>query len=202
MRDRLIRELPPVRYRRFLVYLMGPYKAFDLDEVLPDGTSPGDPGVPFDEWTDDADGEYEQRDVRALLERTRDELRGDSGLNAFLAVDADVPMEEMDAATQSVAFARASNVVALVAPQVGKNLGVGIETGSVLEALADERQERVVFVHERGVRSAMIDALSRRWDATILTFTDESDLVQQLKTFAVQVMNDEYTGELADLDER
>lgn len=56
----------------------------------------------------------------------------------------------MDAASQTIAFARASNVVALVAPQVGKNLGVGIgiETGSVLEALGDEHQERVVFVHE------------------------------------------------------
>lgn len=200
MRDRLIRELPGVTYRRFLVYLMGPYKSFELDDVLPEGTSATDTGVPFDDWEDDTGSEYEPRDVRALLERTKNDLREDPGLNAFLAVDADVPLDEMDAASQSIAFARASNVVALIAPQVGKNLGVGIETGSVLEAIGDERQERVVFVHERGVRSAMIDALSRRWDATVLTYSDESDLCHQLKTFAVQIMNDEHTGVLADLD--
>lgn len=201
MRDRLIGSLPPVTYRRFLVYLMGPYKAFDMADVLPEGTSADDPGVPFDEWDDESPGEYDELDVRSLLERTRDGLRENSGLNAFLAIDADVPLDEMDAASQSIAFARASNVVALVAPQVGKNLGVGIETGSVLEAMADDRQERVVFVHEEGVRSAMIDSLSRRWDATVLTYADETDLLDRLRTFAVQVMNDEHTGALPVLAE-
>lgn len=180
---------------------MGPYKSFGVDEVLPEDATVDDPGVPFDDWADDPRSDYEEADVRALLERTRDRLRDDDGLNAFLAIDADVPLDEMDAASQSIAFARASNVVALVAPQVGKNLGVGIETGSVLEALGDERQERVVFVHERGVRSAMIDALSRRWDATILTYSDEAELFDRLRTFSVQIMNDEYTGELPSLDE-
>lgn len=200
MRDRLRHHLDPVPYRRFLVYLMGPYKSFDPDELLSDGVAPEDSGVPFDMWSDDPASEYEAADVRALLERTRDSLREDTGLNAFLAIDVDVPLDEMDAASQTIAFARASNVVALVAPQVGKNLGVGIETGSVLEALGDQRQERVVFVHEDGVRSAMIDSLSRRWDATILTYSTEAELTERLRTFAVQVMNDEYTGKLDDLD--
>lgn len=200
MRDRLIQHLSPVQYRRFLVYLMGPYKSFDGDAILPEGTSFDDPGVPFDDWTDDPSTAYDEVDVRTLLERTRDELRENDGFNAFLAIDADIPLDELDAASQSIAFARASNVVALVAPQVGENLGVGIETGSVLEALAGEHQERVVFVHERGVRSAMIDSLSRRWDATVVTYADGQDLVNRLRTFALQVMNDEYTGVLSDLD--
>lgn len=201
MRDRLIDRLDTVAYRRFLVYLMGPYKSFDIGEILPEDTSADDPGVPFDDWIDGSSTEYEERDVQMILERVRDTLRDDDGLNAFLAIDVDVPLDEMDAASQSIAFARASNVVALVAPQVGKNLGVGIETGSVLEALGDERQERVVFVHERGVRSAMIDSLSRRWDATVLTYADEEELIDRLRTFSVQVMNDEHTGVLSELDE-
>lgn len=200
MRDRLIDHFHSVPYRRFLVYLMGPYKSFGIEEMLPDGTSSEDYGVPFDEWAEDPSSDYGEADVRALLERTRDTLREDDGLNAFLAIDADVPLDEMDAASQSIAFARASNVVALIAPQVGKNLGVGIETGSVLEALGDERQERIVFVHEQGVRSAMIDSLSRRWDATVLTYGNEEELVDRLRMFCVQVMNDEHTGTLPDLD--
>ncbi|WP_225334301.1 DUF7509 family protein [Halomicrobium urmianum] len=196
MRDRLIETLPPVRYRRFLIYLMGPYKAFDVEDVVPEGAAED---TPFLDGTPDEAGETE--DVQALLERTRDRLREEIGVNAFLAIDADIPLDEMDAATQSIEFARASNVVALVAPQIGKNLGVGIETGSVLEGIDGQRQERVVFVHETGVRSAMIDSLARRWDATVATYDDEDELVDRLRTFVAQIMNAEHTGELERLDD-
>lgn len=102
----------------------------------------------------------------------------------------------MDAATQTIEFARASNVIAFVAPQVGKNLGVGIETGAVLEALADEDHERVVFVHEDGVQSATIDSVARRWDATVYDYATEDELVKRLRQFAVDVMNRKLTGDL------
>lgn len=42
-------------------------------------------------------------------------------------------------------------MIAFIAPAVGKNLGVGIETGSVLEGLPEDDQERIVFVHEENV---------------------------------------------------
>jgi hypothetical protein len=193
MRDRLLETLSDVRYRRFLVYVMGPYKAFGIGDVA-DGQSP------FPEW-DDAASEFDEADVQALLERTRDRLRDEVGVNAFLAIDAEIPLDEMDAATQTIEFARASNAVVFVAPSVGKNLGVGIEIGSVMEALDETQRERVVFVHEAGVRSAMIDGLSRRWDATILTYETEDELFDQLRQFVVQVMNAEFTGELPDLDD-
>jgi len=95
-------------------------------------------------------------------------------VNAFLAIDIDIPLEEMDAGTQSIEFALASNAVIYVIPKIGDNLGVGIETGSVLEAIYRERtseaeritvashHERVLFVHESGVRSAMIAAVQDR----------------------------------------
>lgn len=135
-----------------------------------------------------------------MLERARDRLRDDAGLGAFLAVDVGVPLDQVDAATQTVGFARASNVVALVVPHVGKNLGVGIETGVVLEALDDTERERVVFVHEEGVRSAMIAAVSRRWEATVYAYDDEDELVARLRMFATDVMHRELTGDLPRLD--
>lgn len=193
MRDRLLDTLSAVRYRRFLVYVMGPYKAFGVDDFV-DGTAP------FTAWDEDLASEYDEEDVQALLERTRDRLREEAGVNAFLAIDAEVPLDEMDAATQSIEFARASNVVVFVAPLVGKNLGVGIEVGSVVEALDEQQRERVLFVHETGVRSAMIDGLARRWDATILTYETEDDLFDRLRQFVAQVMNAEYTGRLPELD--
>jgi hypothetical protein len=107
----------------------------------------------------------------------------------------------MNAATQSIEFARASNAIVFVAPRVGDNLGLGIEAGSVLQALDEDDRERVVFVHEHGVRSAMIAGLSQRWDATVYSYSDEGDLLRQLRTFAVDIMNREETGELPSRDD-
>lgn len=195
MRDRIADSLSPVAHQRFLVYLMGPYKAFSLAEMIPEDVAVDEVAVSFDTWNP-GESDYSQEDVLHLLQRTRDRLREEAGLNAFLAIDVGIDLDEMDAATQSIEFARASNVTALIAPSVGKNLGLGIETGSVLEALAPEEHERVVFLHEKGVRSAMIASLSQRWEATIYSYADEDELAKRLREFAVDIMNREMTGDL------
>lgn len=189
-------ELSPVSRPTFLLYLMGPYEAFSVDDHLPNGVDPDEADIDFGTWDDDASG-LDQDDVLALLERVRDTLRRVANVNAFLAIDVNISLEEADAATQSIQFAAASNVTAFIVPQVGKNLGVGIETGSVLASLDDEDQERLVFVHEKGVRSAMIDSLSRRWNATVYRYEDVDELTRHLRTFAVDVMNRERYGDLS-----
>ena len=60
-------------------------------------------------------------------------VTGDQSFQFFLAIDVGVPLDEMDATTQSIAFARASNAIIFIASLVSNNLGVGIEIGSVLE---------------------------------------------------------------------
>src|SRR6056297_3665459 len=128
MRRRIVDRLGDVPYEEFLVYLMGPYKSFSIEEVVPDDA---ELGGPFAEW-DPSEGAYDHDDVVATLRRLQGSLRTDPGVNAFLAVDAGIDLDEMDAATQTIEFARASNVVVFAVPLVGKNLGVGIEVGSVL----------------------------------------------------------------------
>lgn len=200
MRERIRSELDSPDHPGFLVYIMGPYKEYQIEDLLPDDVSPGEGGGLLGEW-DNEGTDYTEEDILELLQRTRDHLRGEVGVNAFLAIDVDIPLDEMDAATQTIEFARASNVVTFIAPSVGKNLGIGIETGAVLADLEDAHQERVVFVHEKGVRSAMIDSLSRRWKADVRTYEDEDDLIDRLKTFIGVIMNAEYSGDLPKLDE-
>lgn len=206
MRDRLIEELGDLAHRRFLVYVMGPYQAFDVERALEDIDPESVPesvdfgalvGSEYDFGRDEA--------TLDLLLEVRDRLRTDPGVNAFLALDVDIPLDEMDAASQSIAFARASNAVVYVVPAVGDNLGVGIEVGSVLEALfaaeADERRrERVLFVHESGVRSAMIAAVDDRWDARVYGYEDRDDLDRQLRLFVRDLLRKERTGALSRLD--
>jgi hypothetical protein len=174
---------------------MGPYKSFELADLIDDEVAVDELDGSSGDWIED-EGSYSEQGVLDLLETVRDRLRDEGGLNAFLAIDVDVPLDEMDAATQTIEFAKASNVIVFVVPAVGKYLGVGIETGSVLEGLPDEEQERIVFVHEENVRSAMIGSLSRRWDAAVYSYSDEDELVKRIREFAVDIMNQEMTGDL------
>ena len=222
MRQRIIDNLPraaedsealaPVRREQFLVYLMGPYRTFDVEALLP-----ADAGVEADvpsfvTW-DETSGEYAEDDVLRLLQETRNCLRN-RGPNAFLAIDVGISLDEMDAATQSIAFARASNATIFIAPQVGDNLGVGIEVGSVLEdfmsademqgpaadATPPERARRVMVATEPSVRSAMLGAVHARWDASVRTFTDAADCCRLCAQFCTHIQNEELYGSLDRLD--
>ncbi|ODR81101.1 hypothetical protein BG842_02005 [Haladaptatus sp. W1] len=215
MRDRLLDELGELAHSHFLVYLMGPYKTFDVDALL-DAAETDDREIlrSIPETVDfgalvGSDIDLDQQEaVFDLLLYARDRLRTEPGVNAFLAVDIDIPLEEMDAATQSIEFALASNAIIYIVPQIGDNLGVGIETGSVLEAIfrehneraPTEHQERILFIHESGVRSAMIAAVQDRWDARIYSYDDRDDLVRQLRLFVRDLARREQHGDLPQLE--
>jgi hypothetical protein len=220
MRDRIVDALGDLAHARFLVYLMGPYKAFDIEAVLEAADT--DDALDLSRIPESVDfGTLvgtdvdldQQEAVLDLLLFVRDRLRTDPGVNAFLAIDIDIPLDDMDAGTQSIEFALASNAVIYVIPKIGDNLGVGIETGSVLEALYRERttsdepaamtshHERVLFIHESGVRSAMIAAVQDRWDARVYSYTDREDLVRQLRLFVRDLARREQRGDLPTLDE-
>jgi len=167
MRDRLLNTLDSTTYRRFLVYVMGPYKSHVTEDD----------------------------EMYAFLKDVRDHLRRE-GVNAFLATDPDISLDEMAAGTQTLEFARASNVVLFVVPRRGKNLGVGIEVGAVLEDMTDRQHERIVFLHEDGIRSAMIGAVGDRWNVDLRTFGDEDELLEETKRFIADVVRKEDTGKL------
>lgn len=215
MRDRIVDALGDLAHSRFLVYLMGPYTAFDIESVLEaaDTENSGDrdrvpKSVDFGSLVgSDVDIDHEEA-VFDLLLFVRDQLRTEPGVNAFLAVDVDIPLDEMDAGTQSLEFALASNAVVYVIPKVGENLGVGIEAGSVLEAIYRRRargsdhqtperhHERVLFVHETGVRSAMIASVRERWDTRVSSYTDRKELARQVRLFIRDIARREQRGDL------
>jgi len=191
---------------------MGPYRTFDVDAALPDDADV-EPSVPsFAMWDEDS-GEYAEDEVLRLLQETRECLR-DRGFNAFLAIDVGIDLEEMDAATQSIAFARASNVTVFIAPQVGDNLGVGIEIGSVFEdllateemerpaaqATPPERARRMMVATEPSVRSAMLGSVHARWDASVRTFSDAADCCRLCAQFSTHILNEELYGSLPKKD--
>ncbi|QOS11502.1 uncharacterized protein HfgLR_06800 [Haloferax gibbonsii] len=200
-RDEIRAALGRTTYDRFLVYVMGPYKSFNLNYVLSEEELaaidiedlPG-PIRKLFAARDEVD------DALALLRRVQGSLRADPGVNAFLAVDADLSTDEVDAATQSLAFAEASNATVFVLPFLGHNFGVGEEAGSILERLSETHGDRIVFVHEATVTSEMIRAARARWDLRVETYDTEAELHKRIRLFVADVMNRELHGDLGRLD--
>ena len=85
-------------------------------------------------------------------------------------------------------------------PFLGHNFGVGEEAGSILETLAETHGERLVFVHEDDVTSAMIRSARDRWDLRVETYETEAELVGTLQRFAGSIMQRERLGFLDRLD--
>ncbi|MFC6723650.1 hypothetical protein ACFQE1_04450 [Halobium palmae] len=200
-RDLIVARLGRVKYDRFLFYLMGPYKSFNLEYVLSEEERreidvedlPG-PLRRLFRSKDDIDA------AQALLRRVQGELRVTPGVNAFLALDVDIDTEDVDAATQSIEYTRCSNATAFVLPFLGHNFGVGEEAGSILEALSKTHGDRLLFAHEDNVTSAMIRSAKVRWDLRVETYETESELVDKLRLFAGGIMQRERRGELNRLD--
>ena len=138
----------------------------------------------------------ENEKMYSRLETLRDDLRSE-GYNAFLATDPDISVDEMDAGTQSLEFARVSNVVLFIVPEDGKNLGVGIEVGAVLEEMSTHQRKRILFLHEDGMRSAMIGAIGDRWDVRRKTVEDDTELLDKSRLFIRDVMRREVYGDLS-----
>lgn len=200
-RDFIVDRLASVKYDRFLFYVMGPYKSFNLNYVLSESERskididalPG----PLRRLFRNTD---EINEAQALLRRVQGALRTDPAVNAFLAIDIDVDLDDVDAVTQSVEYARCSNATAFVVPFLGHNFGVGEEAGSILENVSETHGDRLVFVHEKDVTSAMIRSASVRWDLRVETYETEAELVEQLRRFAGGIMHRERLGDLAQLE--
>jgi hypothetical protein len=199
-RELIADRLGRVTYDRFLFYLMGPYKSFNLNYVLSEEERRD---IDIEDLPGPLRQLFRNRDdidaAQAFLRRVQGALRVDPGVNAFLALDIDVETGEVDAVTQSIEFARCSNATAFVLPFLGHNFGVGEEAGSILENLAATHGERLLFVHETNVTSAMIRSASVRWELRIETYETEAELVTKLRRFAGEIMHRERRGELTHL---
>ena len=195
-RDLIAGRLGEVTYDRFLFYIMGPYKSFNLNYVLGEEERRS---VDVEELPGPLRRLFQNEDAideaQALLRRVQGALRTDPGVNAFLAVDVDI-----DAVTQSIEFTQCSNAAAFVFPFLGHNFGVGEEAGSILEALSDRHGERLVFVRENDVTSAMIRSANTRWDLRVETYETEAELVDKLRRFAGEIMHRERRGDLPQLE--
>jgi hypothetical protein len=200
-RELIADRLGRVTYDRFLFYLMGPYKSFNLNYVLSEEERRE---IDVDDLPGPLRRLFENREdinaAQALLRRVQGELRTDPGVNAFLALDVDIDTDDVDAVTQSIEYARCSNATAFVVPFLGHNFGVGEEAGSILENLAETHGDRLIFLHEDDVTSAMIRSASVRWDLRVETYGTEAELVTELRRFAGGIMHRERRGELRRLD--
>lgn len=207
-REFVVDRLGTVRRDQFLLYLMGPYKSFNLEYVLSEAERRD---IEVDDLPGPLRALFQHRDeideAQALLRRVQGALRADPGVNAFLAVDLDVDTDDVDAATQSIAYAKCANLTVFVLPFLGHNFGVGEEAGSILEALSDpsgtlenDYSYRLVFARDSRVTSEMIRSARQRWDVMLVTYESEAELVDTLRQLTRDIMERELYGDLERLD--
>lgn len=194
-------DLTPVSKPGFLVFLMGPYQW----KAVSGAANPTD-------W-DDTSGTYGHDEAVQLLLNLRDSLREQRGLNAFIATDVGIDLNAMDAATQSIEFTKRSNATVFVAPEVGNNLGVGVELGSILEHFYDPNArnplhspyyDRIALFRDSGVTSAMVtNGILGTNPRYRLTHHDVWDSVEELdrytRNFCAHIQNAERDGALPPL---
>ncbi|WP_458210623.1 DUF7509 family protein [Haladaptatus sp. NG-SE-30] len=209
MRDVLLERLDPIKHTEFLVYVMGPYTTFRLDYYLQDDSEVNFDDRDFD-WGAFGDAEKELQDeLREIVSWMRTEL----GVNAFLAVDPNIPTtefpeettaERMNVISQSKAYADASNAVVFLLPKAGVRDGVDIEIGAVLsgfdlghgEGSPRKPPERFRVFREHGVRSATLEAVPYEYEVALTEYGTRSELQDQLARFLVGVLRAEHRGDL------
>lgn len=196
-REYVLEQLGGVKFDHFLFFLMGPYRSFNLNYILSEEEQEE---IDIEELPGPLRKLFRRPDhideAQAFLRRIQGRLRTDPGVNAFLAIDVDVDVNDVDAVTQSIEYTRYSNATAFIVPFLGRNFGVGEEAGSILETLSESHGDRLIFVHEANVRSGMIQSARVRWDLRVETYETEAELAAKLRRFAGAIMQRELRGDL------
>lgn len=214
MRDILLERLEPSAHAEFLVYVMGPYTTFRPDHYLDDEIDVDGEAIDLGAFGDT------ETDLLDELREIVKWLRGELGVNAFLAVDPAIPtetspeetdQERMNVISQSKAYAEASNAVVFVLPKAGVRDGVDIEIGAVLsgfnlghgEGTPKKPPQRLHVFREHGVESATLDAVPHEYEVALTEYGTRTELRDQIARFLAGVLRSERRGDLpsvADLD--
>jgi len=165
---------------------MGPYTTQNIDYFLKDNIS-------IDDSQQDLGAFDPSCDMHTVLGSVVGTLRDNYGVNAFIATDANVPLPKdapqgVDALTQSIEYAKASDATAFVLPYGGVRDGVDIEIGSVLENRIepdnlDDEVFRYHIFREKRVSSQTLRSLEQRYDVTISKFDSRLELGMQFGNF-------------------
>ena len=212
IREVLLDRLPPTAHTEFLVYVMGPHTTFRPDYYLRDDLAIDEADLDMGAF---GDGETElQNELRDVVAWIRTEV----GVNAFLAVDPDIPTEELPEETdaermnvirQSKAYAEASNAVVFILPKAGVRDGVDIEIGAVLsgfdlghgEGTPQKSPQRFHVFREHGVSSATLNAVPHEYEVALTEYGTRSELHEQLKRFFAGVLRSEHREDLPPVDD-
>lgn len=190
--DEIQTALGRATYNRSLVYVIGPYKSFDLSYVLSEeeltAIGIGDPPGPirklFAAWD-------EVNNALVLPRWVQGTFHADPGVNALLAVNIGPNTDEVDATTRSLVFVATNSATVFVLPFLDHDFDIGEKARSILKQLLETYGDRIVFTRGATVMSEIIRAMRAHWDFRVETHDTEAELYKRIRPFVVNMVGRE-----------
>ena len=197
----------PVAEHNFLVYVMGPYTAFNAEYAYDDADELKSPYIQDPLFCPERHIVDGMSDYESALSDLCDQIRSEMGVRPFIATDIDIPTKSevdgndlsepgMGVLDQSVEFAGVSNAVIFIYSAAGLNAGVGAEAGAILGEFnlrnrSDENKKkprlRFRIFHNEDFSSGSIDEIPDSYGIDTLGFTSKEELIGQIKAYIVTV---------------
>lgn len=212
-------HIPPAK-NDFLVYVMGPYTAFDAEKAYDDADELDsayieDPLFQPDKHITDGKATYEAAltDLCSII-RDKFEVRPFIASDVPIPTTEDVEKEDLDepglaVPDQSVEFAAVSHAVIFIFSKAGLNGGVGGEAGAILGEFNLRRRTRSNPIKPRerfrlfggpGYSSAMINEMSDSYGVPKLEFESQEELKGQIGSYLVEVQRRQRSDDLPRLE--
>lgn len=199
-------ELPPSEHD-FLVYVMGPYTAFNAEYLYDNAGNLKSPFVEDPLFDPNRHVSGKRGNYEKALAEFSDSLSSRMGIRAFIATDASIPTTKqaqerglsepgMTPVDQSVAFSAVSDAVMFIFSVAGRTTGVGLEVGAILgefnlrvKNLSPPKKPRARFRLFLGpkFKSASFSEIPIGYEVDCIDFSSENELLNLSEQFLIGV---------------
>jgi hypothetical protein len=191
----------------FLLYIMGPYTAFDAERAYDNAQNLKSPYIDDPLFDPDEHVVEEKAEYEKALSDLCDSIRNEIRVRPFIATDIDIPTrseavrEELSenglpVLDQSVAFAAVSDAVIFIYSVAGLNAGPGSEVGAILGEFnlrynltreAKKPRERFRIFCGPDFSSGSICEIPESYGVDLLEYNSKREIISQMQSFLINI---------------
>jgi len=191
----------------FLVYLMGPYTAFNAKYAYDNAKVLKSPYIDDPLFDPDKHIVKQKAEYEKALSDLCDSIRNKIKVRPFIATDVDIPTKTavrrkgltedgLSVLDQSIAFAAISDAVIFIYSMAGLNAGPGSEVGAILGEFnlrhnhhrkAKKPRERFRIFCGPEFSSGSIDEIPEAYGVDVVNFDSKEAILNQIHSFIINI---------------